>query len=166
MTGSRTADPSFVQRTIWLAAGAILAWVELCLSYIAYSVMTTPVDYWRASLHPWSGVRDTLAILLFIYIPALVLLAIPACYSGRLPQSACKRALIGGVLFACLDMAWSLYFKGVLGAILSRPEGMEFSMWICGLVLRPLFFFAVFLFIPGAVLFSLLPTRHAQTKDI
>ena len=163
---ARTAVPSFVERTMWLLVSAIVAWLVLCLSFVAYSVMTTPVDYWRASVHPWSSVRDTLALFLLIYIPAFVLFAIPACYSGWLPASAWRRALIGGFLFACVGMLCSLYFKGVLGALFSRPEGMEFSMWICGLVLRPLLFFAVFLFIPGAVVFSLLPARHAEAKDI
>jgi hypothetical protein len=160
-----TAAPSFVQRTVWLIVSAIVAWLFLCLSYLAYTVMTSPVQYWRSSLHPWTGVRDTLNVLLRIYIPAFVLIAIPACYSGRLPKSACKRALVGGILFACVGMLWSLYFKGVFGAILSRPDSMEFAMWICGLIFRPLVFFGVFLFIPGAVAFSLLPARHGPSES-
>jgi hypothetical protein len=161
---ARTAAPSFVHQTLWLIVSAVIAWLFLCLSYVAYTVMTSPVDYWRFALHPWSGVRDTLNVLLRIYIPAFVLLAIPACYSGRLPKSLCKRAVIGGLLFACVGMLSGLYFKGILAAILSRPATIEFAMWLCGLVLRPLIFCAVFLFIPGAVAFSLLPPRDAERK--
>jgi hypothetical protein len=161
---ARTAAPSFLQRTMWLVFSAIVAWLFLCLSYLAYTVMTSPVEYWRSTLHPWTGVRDTLNILLRIYIPAFILLAIPACYWGRLPRSLCRRAVIGGLLFACIGILWSLYFKGVLAAILSRPDTMEFAMWLCGLVLRPLIFCAVFLFIPGAIVFSLLPARDAEAK--
>jgi hypothetical protein len=159
-----TNATSFLERALWLLVSAVVAWLFLCLSYVAYAIMTSPVEYWRSSLHPWTGVRDTLSILLRIYIPAFILLAIPACYSGRLPMSLCKRAVIGGLLFACIGILWSLYFKGVLGAALSRPDTIEFAMWLCGLILRPLLFFAVFLFIPGAVAFSLLPARNAQAK--
>jgi hypothetical protein len=108
----------FLQRTVWLLVSAVVGWLFLCLSYLAYTVMTVPVEYWRSTHQPWTGVRDTLAILLRVYIPAFVIFAIPACYSARLPVSLCKRSLIGGIVFACGGMLWSLYFKGVLAAIL------------------------------------------------
>src|SRR4051794_10872917 len=155
---------SFLERTIWLLASAIAGWLFLCLSYFAYTVMTTPVEHWRSSHQPWSGVRDTLDILLRVYIPAFVLFAIPACYSARLPVSLCKRSLIGGIVFASGGMLWSLYFKGVLGAMLSRSENMDFSMWFYGLIARPLLFFGVFLFAAGAAAFSLLPARRARIE--
>jgi hypothetical protein len=78
------------------------------------------------------------------------------------PPLGASAGLIGGALFGCGGVAWALYFKGVFAALLSRPDSIELSMWLYGLIARPLLFFGVFLFVAGAVVFSLLPGKTSN----
>jgi hypothetical protein len=155
---------SFLHRTLWLFVSALVAWLSLCILSFIHSVSSSPVEYWRATYQPWSRIGLDIDIWSRMYLPIFVIFAVPACYFGRLPALLWKRAFVGGILFSCGGIAWALFYFGVLGAISSRPQGMEFDVWFWGLIMRRLISFSLFFFPVGAVAFSFLPPRRVATK--
>src|SRR2546421_4684181 len=123
---------SFLYRTLWLGLSAIAGWACMCALTFIHDVSSSPIGYWRSDNHPWSTIGLGLNILSRMYIPVFIVFAVPACYCRRLPALLWKRSLIGALLFALGGVLWALLLYGVLGALASRPQDMEFDVWLWG----------------------------------